>query len=150
MYAICPVVKSALTRTGGKKKTHKKQKPVAFENTLPLKHAKTLLLKVGCPLNRAYGLSFPASLNLADDGFRSLLLKLCHKRCHDPALFCLVSSLDREAAAAGAAWVRQQGGVPPHAPGGGPSTSSPSQDLGQGVKVPVRTLCLWTDHLLFE
>ena len=131
MYAICPVVKSALTRAGGKKK-------VAFKNTFPRNTQQNP--SMGCPLDRDDGISFPASLDLVSDGFGSLLLKLCHERCHDPS-----SLLSGQFPWAGDAHESRRGGhravgaakqwedgVPPHTLGGADSTSSPSQDLAPG------------------
>ena len=43
------------------------------------------LLNVVCPFNRVME-SFLAHLGLVSDGFGSLLLKLCHKPCHDHPL----------------------------------------------------------------
>ena len=63
MYAICPVVKSALTRAGKqKKKLHLK---------IPSLETRAKLLNVGDPLIRARGATLLASLDSVSGRFRS-------------------------------------------------------------------------------
>lgn len=105
------------------------------------------MLNAGCPLNRTYGISFLASLDSVGDESRSLLLKLCHKRCHDPRFFCLVLPLLggrlRRGRGAGAVCREAAGRGAPHALGESAGHLPPLGISAPGVGDPVRKRYLW-------